>query len=114
MAVCMTQGCSSLRKNIFNRVVADIIAVKRCTERKQQNVLVSKSAYGHVWYKILFSAAVFAGQQEALYSSVPDYFTRGMQRRRTANTPVKSFKLSLFPSAPPFTCNFFSICHLQR
>lgn len=40
--------------------------------------------------KILFSAAVLAGQQEALYSSVPDYFTRGMQRRRTANTPVKS------------------------
>lgn len=73
----MTQGCFSLRKNIFNHVVVDIIAVKRCTEKKQQNVLVSKSAYGHVWYKnIVFGGGICGAAGGVVFLSAGLFYTR--------------------------------------
>ena len=109
----MTQGCSSLRKNIFNRVVADIIAVKQCTERKQQNVLVSKSAYGHVWYKnIVFGGGICGAAGGVVFLSARVFYTRYAKKTHSQHTC--QIKLSLFQSSSPFTCNFFSICHLQR
>ena len=33
--------------------------------------------------------------------------------KKTHRQHTCQIKLSLFPSASPFTCNFFSICHLQ-
>lgn len=83
----MPQRYFSLRKNISNRVVADIIAVKRCTERKQQNVLVAKSAYGHVWYKnIVFGGGICGAAGGVVFLSAKLFYTRYAKKAHRQHT----------------------------